>query len=55
MANTTIKRPLRDSNTNAFESTPVAPPKLSEKGAQEVRRIRRWEDDSAKNFTHLEE
>lgn len=45
----------RDSNSSAFESTPVDPPKLSEKGAQQVRRIRRWEDNSAKNSIQLED
>jgi hypothetical protein len=45
----------RDSNTSAFESTSVEPPKLSEKAAQQVRRIRRWEDNSARNSVHLED
>ncbi|MCA6115183.1 hypothetical protein J6524_09750 [Bradyrhizobium sp. WSM 1738] len=45
----------RDSNTSAFDSTPVKPPKLSERAAQQVQRIQRWEDDSARKSVHLED
>jgi hypothetical protein len=44
-----------DSNTPAFKSTPVEPPKLSEKAEEQVRRIRRWEDSSARNAVHLDD
>ncbi|WP_271554876.1 hypothetical protein [Bradyrhizobium sp. CCBAU 45394] len=45
----------RDSNTSAFESTPVKPPKLSERATQQVERIQRWEDDSARKSIHLDD
>jgi hypothetical protein len=45
-----------DSHTTKFEVRSVEPAQLSEKGAQEVRRIKRWEDESAANLlNHLDD